>query len=377
MKRNFKKAVCVFAAVLAACILVGCSQSTAGDCTLTLAKQEETVFVGKTVTLPAPVAKDAAGGDISDSVRFSVLFQDGSVYIPEHRYSLSPTFTAHTAGKYYAVYTVPGADGRVLAKETLELEVGKAEMDAGIRIDGVLDEKMYSEGYRTGVDGNLLFRYYFAKNGLLVGVSVTDTQIVYNDYLVSRLTQSDGFSICFNFSGEEGDRLNASCRKLLVGLHGEVYLYVPSEAKSFYELHEGKSALLEHALRIHGTKSAVGEDSVTDDDVDTGYVFEAFLPYEMLGVEAPGERIGIAFAHRDVASTVQAAVTISAGENRYFSSVSVPDGLMPILSENEQNYVYATYEAFAFTNLYHKLFVTGEQAGIVPVQTHTQGQEDK
>ncbi len=371
MKRNLQKALCVLAAILAAVlVLTGCRTS---DGTLTIPMLEEDVFVGKTITLPAAVAKDATGGDISDTVCVEVLFQDGSVYVPEHRYSLSSTFTAHTAGKYFAVYTVHTAEGGIAAKETLEFDVAKAEIDAGIKIDGVLDEDLYSEGYRTGVDGNLLFKYHFANNGLLVGVEVTDTQIVYNDYLVSRLTQSDGFSLYFNFSGEESDRLNASCRKLLVSLHGEVYIYVPSEAKSFYELHEGKSALLEHALRIHGTKSAVGEDSVTDDDVDTGYIFEAFLPYEMLGIEVPGECIGIAFAHRDISSTVSAAVTLSGNENRYFSSVVVPDGLVPILSDNEQNYVYATYEAFAFTNLYDKLFLTGEQAGITPAQTDTQG----
>lgn len=217
---------------------------------------------------------------------------------------------------------------------------------------------MYSDAYSTGIDGNLLFRYYFAENGLLIGVEVKDTQLVYNDYLVSRFSQSDGFEVCFNFSGAEEDRLNASCRKIRFGMNGEVYVYEPSEAKSFYELSEGKTALLMQAVRIHGTRSAVGGDGLTAADTDKGYVLEAFLSYKMLGVEAPKGEIGIAFAHRDVSSPVPALAVMNVSANRYFCSIELPDGAEPILFDNGETYVYSTYEVFAFRNKYIRLSQT-------------------
>lgn len=373
MKKKTLKALFLLAAViLAASVLFGCSAKTAGGegYKITLEKQEADVFAGEKFTLPAPVAVNTAGTDISDVVLVEVLFQDGSVYIPAHRYSLSPEFTAHTVGKYYAVYTVKTDDGRTVAKETLAIDVAKADTGAEIHIDGVLDEALYSEGYRTGVDGNLLFKYYFAQKGIFIGVEVADTQLVYNDYLVSRLTQSDGFEICLNFSGEESDRLNASCRKIRVSLNGEVYVYVPSEAKSFYELNESMTALLDHAVRIHGTKSVVGSKAVSSLDEDTGYVFEAFLEYESLGVDVPSEYIGIAFAQRDMTSVHAVSAALGGVGNRYFSEVEWPDGIQPVLSENGQNYVYTTYEALALTCLYNKLYFEGEHSGVAVPQAN-------
>ena len=370
-KAVVKSAAWLCAALFFTLLLSACAKETPLDrYTLTLAEGPKTVTVGKTITLPAPKAVSPAGEDISHTVLVEVLYQDESVYVPTHRYAFAPDFTASLVGTYHAVYSVCGEDGQVLAKTTYTVRAEEEILADGIRIDGVLDEDVYSVGYLTGVDGNLSFYYAFCDNGLLVGVEVADTNLVYNGYLVSRLTQSDGFSVCFNFSGEEDDRLNDSCRKLTVGLNGEVYLYVPSESRSFYELSESMTALLTHAVRLHGTKSAVDGKSATEADVDNGYVFEAFLSYDLLQVEAPSAPIGIAFAHRDITSATSSAASMSGGGNRYFSSVELSEGILPILFDNTQNFVYSTYEDFAFTSLYHKLDVAG---GITALSANTKG----
>lgn len=371
-KAVVKSTVWLCAVLFCTLLLSACVKESLSDdrYTLQLAEGPKTVTVGKTITLPEPKAINPAGEDISHTVMVEVLYQDQSVYVPEHRYAFSPDFTPSLVGTYHAVYSVCEEDGQVLAKATYTVRAEKEILAGGIRIDGVLEEEVYSEGYSTGVEGNLSFRYAFCENGLLVGVEVADTQLVYNNYLVSRLTQSDGFAICFDFCGEEDDRLNDSCRKLVVGLNGEVYIYVPSESRSFYELSESMTALLDHAVRLHGTKSAVDGKSATEADTDNGYVFEAFLSYDLLQVEAPSAPIGIAFAHRDITSATSSAASMSGGGNRYFSSVELSEGILPILFDNTQNFVYSTYEDFAFTSLYHKLDATG---GITAPSTNARG----
>ena len=335
--------------MLFAVMLTACSKSDVKEVELDTSAREMELVLGERITLPQPIDGDA--------VNLEILYQDGSVYVPSHRYSLSADFTAHFEGKYYAIYTLTAENGET-AKTVLTLNVKGEALGEGISIDGVLDEAVYSAGYRTGVDGNMLFKYHFAENGILIGVKVSDTQLVYNDYLVSRFSQSDGFEVCFNFSGETGDRLNASCRKIRFGMNGEVYVYEPTEAKSYYELNEAKTALLMQAVRIHGTKSAVGSDDITEIDTDTGYVVEAFLSYKMLGVEAPSGDIGVAFTHRDITAVSAALAMQNGGGNRYFCSVELPEGVQTVLFDNGESYTYSSYDVLAFTEKYIRLSQT-------------------
>ncbi len=335
---------------------------------ITLEDTVTELTVGKTATLPVPRATAPDSTDMSRSVTVEILFRDGTVFVPEHSYSLSPRFTPHLPGEYYAVYKLV-VDGSTVAMTTLPLTATEEEIGEGITVDGVLDESLYSAEYRTGVDGNLSFRYYFTDKGVFIGVRVADNNLIYNDYLVARLTQSDGFEIALNFSGEESDRLNPSCRKLRVSLNGEVYVYTPSPSRSFYELNESMTAQLKHALRLHGTGSAVGKSEMTSLDIDTGYVFEAFLSYDLLAVEAPKEAMGIAFTHRDITGTAAASVILGGPGNRYYSEIVLPDGIKPVLAENGRDYEYSNYEELALTCLYNKLYITGNSTGVATPAT--------
>ena len=339
----------ILALIFAVIFLTGCSSSDTPEIPLDTSAKQIALVLGEGITLPRPTD--------GNEVNLEILYQDGSVYVPSHRYALSADFTAHSEGTYYAIYTRVTDSGET-AKTVLTIKVSKETLGDGIVVDGVLDEAVYSEGYRTGVDGNMLFKYYFAENGILIGVDVKDTQLVYNDYLVSRFSQSDGFEVCFNFSGEASDRLNSSCRKIRFGMNGEVYVYEPSEAKSYYELNESKTALLMQAVRIHGTKSAVGGDDITALDTDTGSVLETFLYYKMLGIEAPSGDIGVAFTHRDITATATALAMLNGGGNRYFCSVELPEGVQAVLFDNGETYVYTSYDVLAFTDKYIRLSQT-------------------
>lgn len=369
MKKKITPIIALFAAVTALFAFSACSTpKIPGEEGYIITFEEELaeVTVGERSTLPLPSATDPQGNGVSGEVNVEVLFRDGTVYLPKHSYSFSSEFTAYIPGEYYAVYTVE-RNGSTVAKNIITIKAVEGS-ESDIKVDGVLDEASYSAGYSTGVGGNMLFKYRFAENGVYVGVEVSDTQLVYNSYLVSRFTQSDGFEICFNFSGEESDRLNSSCRKLRVSLNGEAYICTPSAAMGFYEVNEGMTASLVKEIRLHGTRSCVGKEEIASLDIDKGYIFEAFLSYGALGVDAPGEYIGIAFSHRDMTSTEAVAAVLGGVGNRWFSTAVLPDGIRPILGSNGKDYEYSNTEELALTCLYERLYIKGGYTGVAVPQ---------
>lgn len=337
---------------------------------LTLSETSLSAYLRKSITLPRPAASDGGNNDFSDSVEVEVLYEDGSVYIPRHRYSAYSAFSAYKSGKYYAVYTLCSQDGAVVAKSTAEISVTeKQPYDTDIVIDGVLNDEKYSLNptYYTGVDNRLQFKYYFAEDGLYLGVNVSDDNLVYSNYVVSKFTQSDGFEVYLNLSEERSDILNDKCFKLQVGLNGEVWLYSASTGLTVFELNERLTP--NWKLQIHGTRSLAGSSGLSAYDTDEGYTFEMFIDYGQLGIADLPDVAGIAFAHRDVSDTNISAISEGSAANVCYKDVVLPDDLTQILLSNGNNYSLETYDCFALTCLYRKLYIGRENSGIDAVQT--------
>ena len=341
-----------------------------GAYTLTLSESEINGFTDTETYLPVPTAKDGAGTDISDSVEVSVRYADGRVYSPEHRYSLYNAFVANEAGEYIASYSVEDGQGRTMARAYAKINVAEEQPeDAGIVIDGVLDDATYSgmPAYKTGINGNLNFKYHFGKDGMYIGADVKDTQLIYSDYVVSRFTQSDGFEIYLNLSDEEGDLLNDRCFKIQVNVNGLVRIFGASEGKVVYEINERISP--DYKLQVHGTRTKVsGESDLSYYDKDTGYTFEAYFPYAQLGIESVPDAIGVAFSHRDVSSANPSLINDGAQANQCFNDIDLPDNVTQIILDNGRTYEVETYETYSITALYNTLYLNGEHKGVAAPQ---------
>lgn len=338
--------------------------------TLTLSETEIAGFTDTETYLPVPTAKDGTGADVTDRVKVEVLYADGRVQSPAHRYSLYNAFVANESGNYIAAYSVENEEGKVMARATASVSIKDIPItDAGIEIDGVADDAAYSlmPAYSTGVNGNLTFKYHFAEEGMYIVADVKDTQLIYSDYVVSRFTQSDGFEIYMNLSGEDGDLLNESCFKIQVNVNGLVRIYGASEGKVIYELNERIAP--EYKLQVHGTKTKVScESDLSYYDKDTGYTFEAYFSYAQLGIESVPDAIGIAFTHRDVSSANPSLINDGAQANQLFCDVDLPDNVTQIILDNGKTYDLETYETYAITALYNTLYLRGEHKGIAAPQ---------
>lgn len=382
-----KKILTAAIVLSAALVLAGCGDGDGGDgngvsapvtvpgetpYTLTLSENSLSAFTESETQLPKPTALDGAGADVSASVQVEVHNPDGSIYVPAHRYALYDSFTAYRAGDYVAVYSVEDENGSVAARAYATVSVTDVPVEeTGIEIDGVLDDAKYSLSsvYYTGVNGNLAFKYYFGEDGIYLGVNVKDKQIVYNDYVVSRFTQSDGFEIYLNLSESSGDLLNDQCFKLQVNTMGLVRVYGASEGKAIFELNE--RIVPEYKLQINGTRTDVnGGTQLSYYDEDAGYTFEAYLSYAQLGIAHLPDAVGIAFAHRDVSDISASLIGENGNANQYYRDVAIPAGVNQIILDNGNTYEVSTYDPFALTCLYNTLYLKGGQPGIaVPQQT--------
>ncbi len=363
MKKTLNSSICIICLLIMAAAFFGCTEKIPGEAPYTIEAGTAVLQaeLGETVVLPPLTATAPDGKEISDGMMLEILYTDGSVYMPKHRLSLCSEFAAYKEGKYYAVYTLE-INGSTLAKETVEIEVRTAD-HGDLTVDGTAKETLYSAPYITGVQDGLSFRFCPVENGIFIFVQVADTQLIYNDYLVSRITGSDGFEISLNFSGETGYGLNSSCRKIRVCADGRAYVYSPSASGSLYEVNEAMTAGLSYAVNVDGTVCVMSGNGIAALDTDTGYTFEAYLSYKALGVGAPQESVGIAFTHRDITVADEAFTAIGAVGNKYFSTVDLPEGIIPILSQNGKDYEYATYEDLAMTEYYSTMYISGENKG--------------
>lgn len=313
--------------------------------------------------LPRPRVLDENGNDVSECVEVEVLYEDGSVYIPAHPLWLYDGFLPALEGRYDVYYSVTD-NGVVRHRQAIEITAVKPVRKDDVKIDGVLDDEIWRQApaYSTGVGGNMSVACHFAEDGLYLGVDVEDATLCYSDYIVSRLTQSDGFEICFDLAGEPDDVLNDACYKIAVSLCGEVAAYGASKGYTLYERLERIAP--EYKLQIHGTRSLVGGGgSLSSKDRDEGYTLEMFLPFDQLGVKNIPERVGVAFAHRDVTTVDAGAAADGKAGNTRFTSVVLPANIKQILMNNGFDYYVDKYDNFAFTRMYETLCTSGDKNG--------------
>lgn len=327
------------------------------------------VSVGQNVYLPVPSATDGQGTDITRQVRMYVNAPDGSEYIPETRYMYPVMFCAAQSGRYVAVYTVYDGEMNVLTRKYAVINSRENAVADGFRIDGVLNEQQYSQmpDYVAGLNSAVTVRTYFDDNGMYAGVDVKDDNLIYNDYVVGRFTQSDGFELYLNFASEDSVLLNERCFRLQVNVNGDVWISKAKQSKVGFELQE--SIQPQYRLQLHGTKTAVGaEDLKTYRDDDVGYTFEIYLPYAVLGVDGKPDKIGFALSHRDVSSVNSDEIQDGSENNRCYDEVRLPENFTQTVFDNGNNYTLQWYDAYSLAALYNILYVTGEHKGIATVQ---------
>ncbi|MDR1093343.1 MAG: hypothetical protein LBL66_04260 [Clostridiales bacterium] len=365
----------LLAAFLPACGKAGEGATVEGErfYTLELAAPSVDLYTWQRVVLPAPTAAAPDGSDVTDRVRVAVKYEDGSVYVPERLYAPGSEFRAGRAGRYTAEYALYHENGGVAARKTAVITASdEGDPESGIEADGLIGEAAYSEGFRTGLNGNMTVKYRFSQKGVYLGVDVKDGNLIYNRYVAGRFTQSDGFEVYLNLGGGADDVLNGRCYRIQVNVAGDVWVGQAKSGRVGFELNERLQP--PRGINYHGTRTEVG-GGIYDHtylDTDEGYTCELYLPYLMLDIDPATlpDTVGIAFSHRDVASSRAEEIQMGAPFNAYYSDVQLPAGVDQVIHTNGSNYVLTSYDAYSVTALYRKLYVKGtERTGICEPQT--------
>lgn len=339
--------------------------------TLKLSAETMTVNVGQTVYLPTAVAEDGQGNDVTSRVMVEVLSPDGTQYIPEIPY-FPMTFSAVESGNYVARYTIYGDNSSVVTRKYAVITSRENTVAEGFVIDGVLNETQYSEmpSYIGGLNSNVVVESYFDDNGVYLGVNVKDSNLIYNDYVAGRFTQTDGFALYMDFANGSSVLLNNLCYKLEVNVNGGVWISKAKQSKVGFELQE--SLQPQYRLQLHGTKTAVDSSDLKPyRDEDEGYTFEVYLPYSVLGVTAKPQQVGFALSHRDVSSMYSDEIKDGSQYNMCYDEVQLPKDMTQEVFDNGNNYTLQWYDAYSLTALYNTLYVEGNK-GIATTQVEPQ-----
>lgn len=335
--------------------------------TIKLSTETMTVNVGQTVYLPTAVAVDGDGKDITNRVMVEVLSPDGTQYIPEVSY-FPMSFSTVESGNYVARYTIYGDNSTVVTRKYAVITSRINTVAEGFVIDGVLNELQYSEmpSYISGLNSNVVVQSYFDDNGVYLGVDVKDSNLIYNDYVVGRFTQTDGFALYMDFANGSSVLLNDLCYKLEVNVNGDVWISKAKQSKVGFELQE--SLQPQYRLQLHGTKTVVDSSDLKPyRDEDEGYTFEVYLPYSVLGVSAKPQQVGFALSHRDVSSMYSDEIQDGSQYNMCYNEVQLPKNMTQEVFDNGNNYTLQWYDAYSLTALYNTLYVEGNK-GIATTQ---------
>lgn len=361
-----KKFIALLLSVLAIFAFTACGGGTAvtpdtlkGEdaLELELSAYEVATVCGRKTDLPVPML----GGEETENVKVRIVTTDGKVFVPDYDYASLPAFRPNEAGTYYAVYTA--VVNEKTQSKTARINVSEAPDAGEIKVDGVLDDAKYAEipAYKTGINGNMTVRLAFGETGFYLGVDVKDDNLIYNTYVSKKFLQSDGFEVCLDFAGKSDPMLNDKCVKFQANVGGVVWISRASGGRMLYELDERLVNYSTFVMRYNGTRTDVASDDFkTYTDTDTGYVFEAYMPYELLGFTDIADTIGITCNHRDISSNVANEYRVGGSGNMYFTEAKLPDNFA---EKNNQNtsYEFEHLTGASMTALYNKCYLTGNK----------------